>query len=46
MERPGKGDDTRGWEPPFLRDVAGNETSEAAYFMCANRGKKWLTQSQ
>ena len=42
IERPGSGDDTRGWGPPFLTDADGNETGEAAYFMCANRGKKSL----
>ncbi len=40
IERPGSGDDTRGWGPPFLDDADGNPTGEAAYFMCANRGKK------
>jgi crotonobetainyl-CoA:carnitine CoA-transferase CaiB-like acyl-CoA transferase len=40
IERPGKGDDTRGWGPPFIRDAAGRDTSDAAYFQCANRGKK------
>ena len=43
VERPGAGDDTRGWGPPFLRDKEGNETAEAAYFMCANRNKKSVT---
>ena len=40
VERPGSGDDTRGWGPPFLTDEAGNETTEAAYFLSANRGKR------
>ena len=40
VERPGTGDDTRGWGPPFLKDREGNDTREAAYFMSANRGKK------
>lgn len=40
IERPGQGDDTRAWGPPWLRDSAGNETSEAAYYLGANRGKK------
>ncbi len=40
IERPGKGDDTRGFAPPFVRDAAGNETSESAYFMSANRNKR------
>jgi crotonobetainyl-CoA:carnitine CoA-transferase CaiB-like acyl-CoA transferase len=39
IERPGKGDDTRGWGPPFQRDAAGAETGESAYFLSANRGK-------
>src|SRR5512147_2081334 len=40
VERPGSGDDTRGWGPPWLRDGSGRETSESAYFASANRGKK------
>jgi crotonobetainyl-CoA:carnitine CoA-transferase CaiB-like acyl-CoA transferase len=40
IERPPKGDDTRSWGPPFLKDDAGNETSESAYYMSANRNKK------
>ncbi len=40
IERPGKGDDTRGWGPPFLRDAQGRDTAQAAYFQCTNRGKK------
>jgi formyl-CoA transferase len=43
VERPGTGDDTRAWGPPFLRDVAGNDTGEAAYYLAANRGKKSVT---
>jgi crotonobetainyl-CoA:carnitine CoA-transferase CaiB-like acyl-CoA transferase len=43
VERPGAGDDTRGWGPPFARDPDGKETSEAAYFLSANRGKKSIT---
>jgi len=43
VERPGSGDDTRGWGPPFLKDREGNETRDAAYFMSANRGKKSIT---
>jgi formyl-CoA transferase len=39
IERPGAGDDTRGWGPPFLKDGAG-ETTDAAYFLAANRNKK------
>jgi crotonobetainyl-CoA:carnitine CoA-transferase CaiB-like acyl-CoA transferase len=40
IERPVTGDDTRGWGPPFLRDAAGQETRDAAYFLCANRNKQ------
>jgi crotonobetainyl-CoA:carnitine CoA-transferase CaiB-like acyl-CoA transferase len=43
VERPGAGDDTRQWGPPFLKDGAGHETSEAAYFLSTNRGKKSIT---
>ncbi|MCX5511798.1 CoA transferase, partial [Pseudomonas sp. BJa3] len=43
VERPGTGDDTRGWGPPFLRDASGNETGESAYYLCANRNKRSLT---
>lgn len=43
VERPGAGDDTRGWGPPFAKDEAGNETTESAYFLAANRGKKSIT---
>jgi len=39
IERPGKGDDTRSWGPPFLKDSAGNQT-DAAYFLAANRNKR------
>jgi len=40
IERPGNGDDTRAWGPPYLRDAQGQETTEAAYYLAANRGKK------
>jgi crotonobetainyl-CoA:carnitine CoA-transferase CaiB-like acyl-CoA transferase len=40
IERPGAGDDTRGWGPPYLKDQDGNDTSEAAYYLSANRNKK------
>ncbi len=40
VERPGLGDDTRAWGPPFLKDAAGRDTDEAAYFLCANRNKR------
>jgi crotonobetainyl-CoA:carnitine CoA-transferase CaiB-like acyl-CoA transferase len=40
IERPGTGDDTRGWGPPFVQDQAGRDTRESAYYLSANRGKK------
>ncbi len=40
IERPGAGDDTRGWGPPYMPDEAGEPTTEAAYFQSANRGKQ------
>ena len=49
IERPagadgsGGGDDTRTWGPPYLKDAAGRDTSEAAYFLSANRGKHSVT---
>ena len=43
IERPGTGDDTRGWGPPFLRDAQGKEGADAAYYLCANRNKKSVT---
>jgi crotonobetainyl-CoA:carnitine CoA-transferase CaiB-like acyl-CoA transferase len=43
VERPGVGDDTRSWGPPFLADEDGKETSEAAYFLSTNRGKRSVT---
>jgi crotonobetainyl-CoA:carnitine CoA-transferase CaiB-like acyl-CoA transferase len=43
IERPGTGDDTRGWGPPFLRDAQGQDSSDAAYYLCANRNKKSIT---
>ncbi len=39
IERPGVGDDTRGWGPPFVADADSRETGESAYFLSANRGK-------
>jgi len=42
VERPGVGDDTRGWGPPYLKDGDGNDTAESAYYLCANRGKRSL----
>jgi crotonobetainyl-CoA:carnitine CoA-transferase CaiB-like acyl-CoA transferase len=43
IERPGSGDDTRSWGPPFLKDSDGKETGESAYFLSVNRGKKSVT---
>ncbi len=40
IERPGTGDDTRGWGPPWF--TAPDGSREAAYFTCANRGKRSL----
>ena len=40
IERPVKGDDSRAYAPPFLKDQNGNETKESAYFCAANRGKR------
>jgi crotonobetainyl-CoA:carnitine CoA-transferase CaiB-like acyl-CoA transferase len=43
VERPGIGDETRTWGPPWLRDREGRETRESAYFLSTNRGKKSIT---
>ena len=43
IERPGKGDDTRNFAPPFVKDEEGRDTRESAYFMCANRNKRSIT---
>jgi len=43
VERPGSGDDTRAWGPPFLKDAQGENTSEAAYYLSANRNKRSVT---
>ncbi len=43
VERPGVGDDIRGWGPPFLTDADGRETKESAYFLSTNRNKRSLT---
>jgi crotonobetainyl-CoA:carnitine CoA-transferase CaiB-like acyl-CoA transferase len=43
IERPRKGDDTRHFAPPFLKDEKGKETSESAYFLAANRNKRSVT---
>ena len=43
VERPGVGDDTRVWGPPFLKAENGEQTREACYFLAANRGKQSVT---
>jgi len=43
VERPGSGDDTRAWGPPYLADAQGHDTSEAAYYLAANRNKRSVT---
>ena len=43
VERPGAGDDTREWGPPYLKDEKGQETSEAAYYLAMNRNKQSIT---
>lgn len=43
VERPGAGDDTRAWGPPFLEDADGKATGNSGYFLCVNRGKRSIT---
>ena len=43
IERPGAGDDTRAWGPPYAKDASGTDTTEAAYYLSANRGKRSVT---
>ncbi|HWI11786.1 MAG TPA: CaiB/BaiF CoA-transferase family protein [Burkholderiaceae bacterium] len=43
VERPEVGDDTRRWGPPFLKDRDGADTSDSAYYLCANRNKRSVT---
>jgi crotonobetainyl-CoA:carnitine CoA-transferase CaiB-like acyl-CoA transferase len=43
VERPGQGDDTRKWGPPFVPGPDGEETSESAYFLSANRNKRSIS---
>ena len=45
VERPGAGDDTRSWGPPFLKDAEGKDTKEAGYYLAVNRGKRSITVS-
>jgi len=43
IERPGEGDDTRKWGPPYLQDAAGADTGESAYYLSSNRNKRSLS---
>jgi crotonobetainyl-CoA:carnitine CoA-transferase CaiB-like acyl-CoA transferase len=43
VERPGAGDDTRSWGPPFLCDADGAATNNSGYFLAVNRGKRSVT---
>ncbi len=43
IERPGAGDDTRKWGPPYLKDRAGADSHESAYYLSSNRNKRSLT---
>jgi len=43
IERPGVGDDTRTWGPPFIKDADGNDTDQASYFTSCNRNKRSVT---
>ncbi len=43
IERPGEGDDTRKWGPPYIKDESGRETHESAYYLSANRNKRSVT---
>jgi len=40
IERPDGGDDTRQWGPPYARDAEGRDTTESAYYLSTNRGKR------
>jgi len=43
VEKPGEGDDTRHWGPPFAKDQHGKDTAETAYFISINRNKRSIT---
>src|SRR5260221_6728397 len=43
IEKPGAGDDTRKWGPPFVQDAAGKNTSESGYYLAVNRNKRSVT---
>jgi formyl-CoA transferase len=40
IEKPGEGDDTRHWGPPFMQDAQGRDTAHASYFTACNRNKR------
>lgn len=40
VERPGVGDETRTWGPPYVKDSEGNDTTESGYYLCCNRNKR------
>lgn len=42
VERPGNGDDTRAWGPPYAQDAQGHDTAIASYYLCANRNKRGI----
>ena len=43
VERPGVGDDTRAWGPPYVKDAEGKDTTESAYYLSSNRNKRSVT---
>ena len=43
VEKPGNGDDTRNWGPPFMKNEDGQETKESGYFLASNRNKRSLS---
>jgi len=43
VERPGEGDDTRKWGPPYLKDPEGHDTDESAYYLSTNRSKRSIS---
>ena len=43
VEKPGSGDDTRNWGPPFMKDREGLDTNESGYFLASNRNKRSLS---
>jgi crotonobetainyl-CoA:carnitine CoA-transferase CaiB-like acyl-CoA transferase len=43
IERPGEGDDTRRWGPPYVRNADGSDSDASAYFLSSNRNKRSLS---